>query len=163
MEGVQNEQALVKYSFRRTVDGRRRALEQQWWTVGKADVGYGVEYRQNDNAGTRLVGIGWKTVNAVFDVMMKRCLLLALMLVLASPWALANPGNERNQARQANRQNGMQRQQPPNNPPRDAQQQGFQRDNGGGEAQRPQRMSPEERRQLRRDIRDAGREVYPRQ
>ncbi len=101
-------------------------------------------------------------MNGVFELMLKRSLLLALMLVLASPWALANPGNERYQVRQANRQNGMQRQQPPNNPPRDAQQQGFQRDYGGGEAQRSQRMSPEERRQLRRDIRDAGREVYPR-
>lgn len=34
---------------------------------------------------------------------------------------------------------------------------------GPGEERRPeQRMSPEERRQLRRDIRDAGREIYPR-
>ena len=30
-----------------------------------------------------------------------------------------------------------------------------------GETQRPQRMSPEERRQLRRDIKDAGRQIYP--
>ena len=29
------------------------------------------------------------------------------------------------------------------------------------EAQRAQRLSPEERRQLRRDIKDAGREIYP--
>ena len=29
------------------------------------------------------------------------------------------------------------------------------------EGQRPQRLSPDERRQLRRDIRDAGREIYP--
>ena len=30
-----------------------------------------------------------------------------------------------------------------------------------GETPRPQRMSPEERRQLRRDIKDAGRQIYP--
>ncbi len=30
-----------------------------------------------------------------------------------------------------------------------------------GEGQRPPRLSPEERRQLRSDIRDAGREIYP--
>ena len=31
----------------------------------------------------------------------------------------------------------------------------------GREADRPQRLSPDERRQLRRDIQDAGREIYP--
>lgn len=31
----------------------------------------------------------------------------------------------------------------------------------GSETPRPQRMSPEERRQLRRDIKDAGRQIYP--
>ena len=30
-----------------------------------------------------------------------------------------------------------------------------------GETPRAQRMSPEERRQLRRDIKDAGRQIYP--
>lgn len=30
----------------------------------------------------------------------------------------------------------------------------------GGETPRPQRMSPEERRQLRRDIKDAGSQIY---
>jgi len=37
----------------------------------------------------------------------------------------------------------------------------FQRGEGGEEQQRPQRLSTEERRQLRRDIKDAGREIYP--
>lgn len=39
-----------------------------------------------------------------------------------------------------------------------------QRQQAGSDADRrqEQRMSPEERRQLRRDIRDAGREIYPR-
>lgn len=31
----------------------------------------------------------------------------------------------------------------------------------GREGPRPQRLSPEERQQLRRDIKDAGREIYP--
>lgn len=38
--------------------------------------------------------------------------------------------------------------------------QSYQR-NDGRDAQRPQRLSPEERSQLRRDIKDAGREIYP--
>lgn len=34
--------------------------------------------------------------------------------------------------------------------------------NDGGDNRRPQqRLSPEERRQLRRDIQDAGRQIYP--
>lgn len=32
---------------------------------------------------------------------------------------------------------------------------------GGGQPREPNRMSPEERRQLRRDIHDAGRDLYP--
>jgi len=36
----------------------------------------------------------------------------------------------------------------------------FQRKEGS-DGQRPPRLSPEERRQLRRDIKDAGREIYP--
>jgi hypothetical protein len=38
---------------------------------------------------------------------------------------------------------------------------GFRRGNGGWDMQRPRRLSPEERFQLRRDIRDAGRKIYP--
>ena len=39
----------------------------------------------------------------------------------------------------------------------------FQRHNLGysGDSQRTQRLSPEERRQLRRDIHEAGRDIYP--
>lgn len=98
-------------------------------------------------------------MNAVPDLKKKHALLLALVLVLASPWALARPGNERHQARQDNRQY----QQQPNSPQRDFRRQEFQRGNEGAESFRSQRLSPEERRQLRRDIRDAGREIYPRQ
>ena len=43
---------------------------------------------------------------------------------------------------------------------REARRSYFQRKEGSDE-QRPQRLSPEERRQLRRDIKDAGREIYP--
>lgn len=43
---------------------------------------------------------------------------------------------------------------------REARRLDFQRRDGGQEQQRPPRLSPEERRQLRQDIKDAGREVY---
>jgi len=46
----------------------------------------------------------------------------------------------------------------PSRSPRDAKRPYAKR---GSETPRPQRMSPEERRQLRRDIKDAGRQIYP--
>lgn len=48
--------------------------------------------------------------------------------------------------------------------PRRQPEQWQQRQQSGAETERrpERRMSPEERRQLRRDIRDAGREIYPR-
>ena len=46
----------------------------------------------------------------------------------------------------------------PQRTPRDAKRPYAKR---GSETPRPQRMSPEERRQLRRDIKDAGRQIYP--
>lgn len=53
--------------------------------------------------------------------------------------------------------------QPPHDFRREAPQR-FQRSDRRGEddAARPQRLSPEERRQLRRDVHDAGRELYRR-
>ena len=54
------------------------------------------------------------------------------------------------------RHGGREREAPPqrpDQPPQDMQRQEF---------QQPGRMSPEERRQLRRDINEAGRELYPR-
>lgn len=69
-----------------------------------------------------------------------------LLMALAMPLAHANQVNDRLPLREGNRSGNKQLQQQPRNP---------------REAQRPQRLSPEERRQLRRDIKDAGREIYP--
>lgn len=51
---------------------------------------------------------------------------------------------------------GQFRRQPPHEPPTYNNQRNDRRDD-----MRQQRLSPEERQQLRRDIRDAGREIYP--
>jgi uncharacterized membrane protein len=84
-------------------------------------------------------------------------------VAVAFVWALSVPAVQANPwagylVREANRQGG-------NDGQRGVQQgaerrQSLQR-NDGREAQRPQRLSPEERTQLRRDIKDAGREIYP--
>ena len=79
-----------------------------------------------------------------------------LALALVVPFAHANLVSVRN-VREGNRQGTGQYQQ---HNPREVQRQEFQRKEGG-EEQRAQRLSPEERRQLRRDIKDAGREIYP--
>ncbi|MEI7429638.1 MAG: hypothetical protein WCL27_04215 [Betaproteobacteria bacterium] len=79
-----------------------------------------------------------------------------LLLALLSAPVYANPFGGR-QVREGGRQGGGQFQ--PQNP-RDGQRFNQQR-NDGREADRPQRLSPDERRQLRRDIQDAGREIYP--
>lgn len=77
---------------------------------------------------------------------------LAMLLMLAVPAAQANPWfgqparDGGSQSQRGDRQGDMQRQ-------------SFQREEQARN-QRSQRMSPEERQQLRRDIRDAGREVY---
>ena len=60
------------------------------------------------------------------------------------------------EAREKPRQGGIQA--TPQRNPREAKRPYTKR---SGEAPRPQRMSPEERRQLRRDVKDAGREIYP--
>jgi len=83
-----------------------------------------------------------------------------LVLALVSSTVLAGPDNgsprgrdDRGQAgRQFGHPSAADRPQQPN-----YQRGSPQRDEG----QRPQRLSPEERRQLRSDIRDAGREIYP--
>lgn len=94
--------------------------------------------------------------------MMKVPLLVALVLALAAPLVQANPGNGRAHPRDGNRQNGPQRQQQQPNQQREEQQRPPRRDEGNAGEQQRQRLSPEERRQLRRDIHDAGRDIYRR-
>lgn len=102
----------------------------------------------------------------VINRMTKYSLLLTLVLALAAPLAHANPGNGRFHPREANRQDARQRQQPPPqqqpNFQREEPQRFQRRDEGNAGEQQRQRLSPEERRQLRRDIHDAGRDIYRR-
>jgi len=84
-------------------------------------------------------------------------------VAVAFVWAVSVPAVHANPwpgylVREANRQGGYDGQ-------RGARQgeerrQSYQRDDGR-EVQRQQRLSPEERSQLRRDVKDAGREIYP--
>ena len=83
--------------------------------------------------------------------MINGCMTAVLALALVVPFAHANSLNDRN-VREGKRPGAGQYQQ---RNPREAQRK------EGGEEQRAQRLSPEERRQLRRDIKDAGREIYP--
>lgn len=80
----------------------------------------------------------------------------AIALVLAMPVAYAQPSYERH-VREGRRQ-GESQNQPPSRNPREAQRSYGKR--GEDAARRDQRLSPEERRELRRDIREAGREIY---
>lgn len=101
----------------------------------------------------------------LIDRMLRRVLLATVMFALAVPLAQADPGNGRFQRRDVDRQNGPPRQPPQQDPyfQRDEAQRFQRRDDvRGGEQQRPQRFSPEERRQLRRDVHDAGRDIYRR-
>lgn len=79
-----------------------------------------------------------------------------IALVGAMPLAYAQSSNERH-VREGRWQGGGQSQQARN--PREAQRPNDKRSEGG-DAQREQRLSPDERRQLRRDIKEAGREIY---
>lgn len=83
---------------------------------------------------------------------------VVLFLALAMPLAHANSPDERT-VREGNRQ-GVGQSQPQTRNQREAKRSYAQR-HKGGEEQRQQRLSPEERRQLRRDIKDAGRDIYP--
>ncbi len=82
---------------------------------------------------------------------------IALVCVLAMPVAQAGPWDFTPSVRDGGRQESFQGQR--GNRPAEERRQTNQRDDGR-EARRAQRMSPEERQQLRRDIKDAGREVY---
>ncbi len=81
---------------------------------------------------------------------------LAVALTLSSSSAAAPSTPD---VREKPRQGSAQSAQPARNP-RDAKRP-YARRNEGSEAARAQRLSPEERRQLRRDVKDAGRQIYP--
>ena len=90
--------------------------------------------------------------------MLRHTALVLSLLVVSAPYALADRGAERQQRREDVRQSaGPVR---PDYPREATQTPGAPQ--GGREAQAPQRLSREERRQLRNDIRDAGREIYRR-
>lgn len=78
---------------------------------------------------------------------MVNCLLAMIVLALAMP--LANAGNPQGRG-QRQQQSRDQRETT----------QSFSHTDRDGEGKRSQRLSPEERRQLRRDIKEAGREIY---
>ncbi len=99
-----------------------------------------------------------RTVMAWVKRMIKGGIAAVLVLALVIPLTHANAQNNR-EIREGVRRGGAQDQLQPRYP-REERRPYFQR-NEGGEAQRPQRLSTEERRQLRRDIKDAGREIYP--
>ncbi len=89
---------------------------------------------------------------------MRSTLAVLLALALSAPavqadspwrngWSRNGPGPAGYENQRASRQDDDRRQY-------------YQRDQGR-DAQRGERLSPEERQQLRRDIKDAGRELYP--
>lgn len=90
-------------------------------------------------------------------------LAVLLALACAAPAAHAGRWDDRFLARDGQRQERFQREAPQ----RDRQERFQRRDewsgrggDRGGDDARQQRMSPEERRQLRRDVHDAGRDLY---
>ena len=79
---------------------------------------------------------------------------LLVLLLSASSVAFAFPGGRGDHGGGYVQQRQPQRERPYQPPPR--------RDNyAPQQPQQPQRMTPDERRQLRRDLHDAGRDVYP--
>ena len=89
---------------------------------------------------------------------MKCALPVTLILALLAPVAQAMPGEGRLAQGDGNRP-GLPQQDP--NLQHEVSQQFLRRDQReAGESQRSQRLSPEERRQLRRDIHEAGRDIY---
>ncbi len=82
---------------------------------------------------------------------------IALVWTLSMSAAQAGPWNYGPSVREGSRQESYPGQR--GGRQSDDRRQSYQREEGR-DARRAQRMSPEERQQLRRDIRDAGREVY---
>lgn len=89
--------------------------------------------------------------------MAKLRLLFGLLLLVVVSHAAAAPHLRDGQRAAPHRQppQDFRRDAPPDRPLRRDQ-------DGADDARRAQRLTPEERRQLRRDIHDAGRELYPR-
>jgi len=102
-------------------------------------------------------GVEKRLVMVLLERMISVVLAAVIALVVLMPAAYAETSKERH-AREGRRQGGGQSQQPSRNP-REVQRPYAKRSEGGDE-QRSQRLSPEERRQLRRDIKDAGSEIY---
>ena len=88
-------------------------------------------------------------MKALFKRLIARSAVLMLVTILAVPTVIArdNQGNEGKRQTSGEYQPRREFQQPSRNQ--------------GNESQRAQRLSPDERRQLRKDIQDAGRDIYP--
>ena len=82
---------------------------------------------------------------------------IALVCALSVPVAQAGSWNFSPSVREGGRQDSFQGQR--GGRQAEENRQGYRREDGR-DVQRAQRMSPEERQQLRRDIKDAGRELY---
>ncbi|MDR3220723.1 MAG: hypothetical protein LBU46_01765 [Candidatus Accumulibacter sp.] len=84
---------------------------------------------------------------------------IALLFMMFIPVAGAASWQYGSSAREENRQNNFQ---PGRRGPGDGRGPHYRRHGDRDmQQQRPHRLSPEERFQLRRDIKDAGREIYP--
>lgn len=88
--------------------------------------------------------------------MLNNVLVALVMLVLSVSCAHADPFGGRHPREGGRQQGGQMQPQPPRDFQRGYSPSGERRENMG-----PQRLSPDERRQLRRDIQDAGRDIYP--
>ena len=88
--------------------------------------------------------------------MVSNALVALMMLVLSVTCAHADPFGGRHAREGGRPQGGPLQPQPPRDFQRGYSPSGERRENMG-----PQRLSPDERRQLRRDIQDAGRDLYP--
>jgi hypothetical protein len=91
------------------------------------------------NTGTRLFG----------------SLAIVFLLAMSMSAAEAEPWRQGPYARERNRQSDFQPRRP------DDRRESYRQRNDERGMQRQHRLSPEERSQLRRDIRDAGKEIYP--
>lgn len=121
--------------------------------VGMA-VGPNAISAENQDVEKRLVML---SVKRMISGSFAAVLVLALSGSLCASLAYAQTSTNAVDAREKPRQGSVPATSPPRNP-RDAKRPYAKR---GSETQRPQRMSPEERHQLRRDIKDAGRQIYP--